>query len=293
MALVLPALYLDITMENLDITNYQLIEQALALIEAHRGKQLSLETLAQHMHVSPFHLQRIFKRFAGVSPLQFGHYLTMQYAQDCLLRSQSILDTSLDLNLSSPSRLHDLLVTFEAMSPGEYKNKGAGLTISYGMHETPFGACLIATTQRGICHLSFGDSTESLDALKTQWPHASFKEDDKATQVLILRIFKPTPDHKPFHLHLQGTNFQIKVWQALLHIPAGSLTNYEKIAHLIGNPKATRAAASAIANNPIAYLIPCHRVIAKTGIIGNYRWGTLRKKALIGFEAAKNLQDSW
>jgi AraC family transcriptional regulator of adaptative response/methylated-DNA-[protein]-cysteine methyltransferase len=276
-------------MEN-DTKNYLLIEQALSFIEHHKG-HVSLENLAHHVDVSPFHLQRLFKRFAGVSPLQFAHYLSVQYAQERLEKSQTILDTSLDLNLSSPSRLHDLLITFEAMSPGEYKNKGQGLIISYGMHETPFGDCLIATTQRGICHLSFGDADESLKVLKDQWPYASFKEDHKATLELISRIFKPTPDHKPFHLHLKGTNFQIKVWQALLTIPAGTLVNYEKIAHLMGHPKAVRAAASAIANNPIAYLIPCHRVIAKSGIIGNYRWGTVRKKALIGFEAAQNVTD--
>jgi len=207
-----------------------------------------------------------------------------------LAESHSILDTSLEAGLSGPSRLHDLFVTFEAMTPGEFKNKGEGLEISYGYHPTPFGRCLLATTDRGICHLSFvEDDSQSLQQLMADWPNSEFSQDQQRTQPLVDQIFSSAKQKqsKPVHLLLKGTNFQVKVWEALLKIPEGSVVSYNDVAALIEQPTATRAVAGAGAKNPVAYLIPCHRVIRKMGAIHNYRWGASRKKAIIGWEASR------
>jgi AraC family transcriptional regulator of adaptative response/methylated-DNA-[protein]-cysteine methyltransferase len=218
------------------------------------------------------------------------HFLSVEYAKERLQESQSVLDAALDAGLSGPGRLHDLFVTFEAITPGEYKRKGAGLDISYGFHDTPFGQCLLATTERGICALYFvvGDNRDAaLEQLTDAWPYANLTEDRDRTQPLVDRVFAPTAtdEARPFYLLLKGTNFQVKVWQALLAIPPGSLASYQDVASAIDEPNGARAVGGAVAKNPVAYLIPCHRVINKTGRIHRYRWGATRKKAMVAWEA--------
>ena len=280
---------------NVDISpsdDYRRITKAIQFIEDHFQSQPTLDQIAASVHLSRYHFDRVFKRWAGISPKQFLQFLTLEYTKRQLAESNSLLDTSLEAGLSGPSRLHDLFVTFEAMTPGEFKKRGRGLGITYGFGPSPFGECLLATTPRGICHLGFVEAErrpEAREVLFQMWPQASFSEDPARIAPIARRIFHPAPldNHRPFNLHLKGTNFQINVWKALVRIPAGRVVSYQDIAALIGRPKAFRAAANAIALNPVAYLIPCHRVIAKSGKIHRYRWGTPRKKALIGWEAAQ------
>ncbi|MBK7318036.1 methylated-DNA--[protein]-cysteine S-methyltransferase [Candidatus Villigracilis affinis] len=268
--------------------HYQLIEQAIQYIETNVHRQPELDEIASAIGLSEYHFQRLFTRWAGISPKRFMQFLTKEHAKDLLARSENLLETTHQVGLSSLGRLHDLFVNTEAVTPGEYKSNGAGLTIHYGLHLTPFGKCLIAATERGVCHLSFVETSEgnAIDTLVADWNQAKMIEDYRTTAPLIDRIFStPTPDI-PLKLHLRGTNFQIKVWEALLHIPAGSLTTYEQIAAQIGNPNALRAVGTAVGHNPIAVLIPCHRVIRKSGEFGNYRYGPARKKALLAKEFA-------
>ena len=269
---------------------YQVIEQAIQYIEANVQHQPELDEIASAIGLSEYHFQRLFTRWAGISPKRFMQFLTKEHAKELLARSENLLDTTHQVGLSSLGRLHDLFVNTEAVTPGEYKSHGAGLTIRYGLHPTPFGKCLIATTERGICHLSFVRSTEgsTIDNLVADWKQANMVEDYKSTAPLIARIFtSPKPDSaysKPdqrLSLHLRGTNFQIKVWEAMLNIPTGSVTTYEHIAAQIGNPNAVRAVGTAVGHNPVAVLIPCHRVIRKSGEFGNYRYGAARKLALL------------
>ena len=270
--------------------HYQLIEQAIQYIETNVHRQPELDEIASAIGLSEYHFQRLFTRWAGISPKRFMQFLTKEHAKDLLARSENLLETTHQVGLSSLGRLHDLFVNTEAVTPGEYKSNGAGLTIHYGLHLTPFGKCLIAATERGVCHLSFVETSEgnAIDTLVADWNQAKMIEDYRTTAPLIDRIFStPTPD-TPLKLHLRGTNFQIKVWEALLHIPAGSLTTYEQIAAQIGNPNALRAVGTAVGHNPIAVLIPCHRVIRKSGEFGNYRYGPARKKALLAKEFAQS-----
>jgi AraC family transcriptional regulator of adaptative response/methylated-DNA-[protein]-cysteine methyltransferase len=271
-------------------TDYRRVEQAIGFLEANFREQPSLDEIAASVNLSKFHFQRLFKRWAGISPTQFLRFLTVEYAKDRLRESQTVLDATFDAGLSSPSRLHDLFVTFEAMTPGEYKQQGAGLEIVYGLHDTPFGQALLATTERGICALYFvpnGDRSAVVDALRERWPRARMIEDAAQTQPLIERMFSRAGNggEQPFHLLLQGTNFQVKVWQALLAIPPGSVASYGDLAAYIGQPRAARAVGAAVGRNPIAYLIPCHRVITQSGEAHRYRWGTARKKAMLVWEA--------
>ena len=270
-------------------TDYERIEKAIAFIEANFRQQPSLDQIAASVQLSKFHFQRLFKRWAGVTPTQFMHALTVEYAKGQLANAHTVFDTALDAGLSGAGRLHDMFVNIEAMTPGEYKQQAAGLTITYGIHDTPFGAALLATTPRGICALRFlSEETKetTLANWQAEWPQATFTQDNVATQPYINQIFANQLSDKPLKLALKGTNFQVQVWQALLNIPSGSLVTYQDVAEGIGKPKATRAVASAIAKNPVGYLIPCHRVISKAGKAHNYRWGSARKKALIGYEAA-------
>jgi AraC family transcriptional regulator of adaptative response/methylated-DNA-[protein]-cysteine methyltransferase len=270
--------------------HYQLIEQAIQYIETNVHRQPELDEIASAIGLSEYHFQRLFTRWAGISPKRFMQFLTKEHAKDLLARSENLLETTHQVGLSSLGRLHDLFVNTEAVTPGEYKSNGAGLTIHYGLHLTPFGKCLIAATERGVCHLSFVETSEgnAIDTLVADWNQAKMIEDYRTTAPLIDRIFStPTPDI-PLKLHLRGTNFQIKVWEALLHIPTGSLTTYEQIAAQIGNPNALRAVGTAVGHNPIAVLIPCHRVIRKSGDFGNYRYGPARKKALLAKEFAQS-----
>ncbi|UCG51732.1 MAG: methylated-DNA--[protein]-cysteine S-methyltransferase [Candidatus Latescibacterota bacterium] len=271
--------------------DYRRIEQAIRFVEANFRSQPTLDEIAKSAHLSKFHFHRLFKRWVGISPVQFMQYLTLEYSKRRLAECASLLDTSLDAGLSGPSRLHDLFVTFDAMTPGEFKVLGAGLKIGYGFHPTPFGECLLATTRRGICHLGFVDDGKrqaTLDQLEQEWPEALVVEDNTNTGSIVNRIFasEKTKATVPFHLLLKGTNFQVNVWRALLAIPRGSVVSYQDIAAHIGHPKSFRAVAGAIALNPVSYLIPCHRVIAKSGETHRYRWGSARKKAILGWEAA-------
>ena len=281
--------------------HYQLIEQAIQYIETNVQRQPELDEIASAIGMSEYHFQRLFTRWAGISPKRFMQFLTKEHAKELLAQSENLLDTTHQVGLSSLGRLHDLFVNAEAVTPGEYKSRGAGLTILYGLHLTPFGKCLIATTERGICHLGFVQTSEgnAIDNLVADWKQAKMIEDYKTTAPLITRIFPDTSTRlsaapktgsafdeadQSLKLHLRGTNFQIKVWEALLNIPTGTVATYEHIAAQIGNPKAIRAVGTAVGHNPIAVLIPCHRVIRKSGEFGNYRYGVARKKALLARE---------
>ncbi len=277
-----------------DPEDYQRIERAIQYVEANYRSQPTLEQMAKSVHLSVFHFNRLFKKWAGVTPTQFMQFLTLEYTKEKLVESHSLLDTSLDAGLSGPSRLHDLFVSFEAMTPGEYKQMGAGLEIQYGYALSPFGECLVASTSRGICHLGFVTQVGKMEAfhqLKQTWPEANFIQNSEQCSKIVNEIFNidPSKTSRPFHLHLKGTNFQVNVWRALLSIPEGRVISYQDMAVYIGRPTAFRAVANAIALNPVGYLIPCHRVIAKSGITHRYRWGAARKKAIIGFEAAQRV----
>lgn len=270
--------------------DYLRIEQAIMYLENHFKDQPRLEEVAANIGLSEYHFQRLFTRWAGVSPKRFLQFLTKEGAKELLNRSENLLDTTHQVGLSSLGRLHDLFVTTEAVTPGEYKSGGEGVTIRYGIHLTPFGKCLIGLTERGICHLGFVQTTEggAIDDLMANWKEARMVEDYRATAALVEPIFalRFNTRIKPLTLHLRGTNFQLKVWEALLTIPAGAVTTYEGIASRIGKPGAARAVGTAVGHNPIAVLIPCHRVIRKIGDFGNYRYGELRKKALLAYESA-------
>lgn len=270
--------------------DYQRIERLLGWITVHTDQQPSLDTLARVAHLSPHHLQRIFTRWVGLSPKQFLAVLTTQHAKALLAESRSVLDTSLTVGLSGPGCLHDLFVKIEAMTPGEYKQRGLGLQIRYGAHPTPFGPAFIAITKYGICALSFLDDTQSADAraasLASQWPQATLLADSTAGARYLKQIFAHTPQRArtPIPVVVKGTQFQIKVWQALLNIPWGSLVSYQDVATFLHRTTACRAVANAIADNPVGIIIPCHRVIQKLGHFGGYRWGAARKQALIAWE---------
>lgn len=280
------------SMLEMTASDYQLVAEAIHYLEANRLEQPSLDALAQHLAVSPYHLQRVFKRWAGISPKRFLQFLTVEHAKMLLAASHSVLDAALESGLSGPGRLHDLFVNVEAMTPGEFKLGGAGLTIAYGFHASPFGECLLASTGRGLCGLTFldgGGRPAEVAALQARWPHAHLVEDTDGTAPTAARIFAlplQSPNH-PITLLLAGTNFQLKVWEALLRVPLGSVCTYEEVAAGIGQPSAARAVGGAVGSNAIAYLIPCHRVIRKSGVIQEYRWGSTRKKAMLGWEAAQ------
>lgn len=264
--------------------DYRLIEQAIRFIESNATRQPELEEVAAAVGMSEFHFQRTFTRWAGISPKRFLQFLTKEHAKELLAESENLLDTTHQVGLSSLGRLHDLFVTTEAVTPGEYKSGGAGVTIRYGIHPTPFGKCLIATTERGICHLGFVQTSEgdAVDNLVAGWKEAKMVEDVKSTAPLVAPIFDlKWRGNEALRLHLRGTNFQIKVWEALLQIPQGTVTTYGQIATRIGQPSALRAVGTAVGHNPIAVLIPCHRVLRKDGDFGNYRYGSARKKALL------------
>lgn len=270
--------------------DYHRIEQAILYLENHAQSQPELSEIASAVGLSEYHFQRIFSRWAGISPKRFLQFLTKEGAKELLAQSENLLDTTYEVGLSSLGRLHDLFVTTEAVTPGEYKSGGAGVTIRYGLHDTPFGKMLIGTTERGICHLGFvvRSEGEAIDSLVTSWPQAEMIEDSRSTAPLVEPIFDLTKrGSTPLRLHLRGTNFQLKVWEALLRIPPGTVTSYESLAAQAGRPRASRAVGTALGRNPIAVLIPCHRVIRKLGEFGNYRYGATRKMALLGWEAAQ------
>lgn len=272
--------------------DYEKIENIILYLEKNYRSHPSLEEIADYISLSPFHMQRLFKRWAGISPKRFIQYLTLGYAKSVLQNSGSLLDAAYESGLSGPGRLHDLFVTFDAITPGEFKRRGENIQIQYGIHQSPFGSCLIGITDRGICWLSFfgtDGQKRSLTELSQQWKGATITENRQLTKEYIEKIFRQgqKKSQKSLNLYLKGTNFQIKVWEALLNLPQGGLFSYQYLAQSIGRPDASRAVASAIGQNPISYLIPCHRVLQKSGKISGYRWGSARKKAIIAWEAAR------
>lgn len=271
--------------------DYERIEQAIRYVGDNFRGQPELEDIAGHIGMSEFHFQRLFKRWVGISPKRFLQYVTKENAKHLLEKSESLLSTAYNSGLSGPGRLHDLFINCEAVTPGEYRNRGNGLAIQYGYHLTPFGECLIAVTSRGICGFYFinqGNRDHYFSVLRKTWPAARLEENRGSTGPVIEAIFSPGywQKNNPFRLYVQGTNFQIKVWEALLKIPEGMVMSYEDVARRVGQPKAVRAVGSAVARNPVSYLIPCHRVIRKLGEYGNYQGGPERKRVLLAWEAA-------
>ncbi len=292
--MAMPDPSLDPSLNNSE--DYERIAQAIAFMRQHHLSQPDLAGIAQHLGLSEYHFQRLFTQWAGISPKRFLQYLTLEYAKTKINQTQSLLNLTLEVGLSSPGRLHDLFVTLEAMSPGEFKSGGAGLQIHYGIHATRFGQAMIATTARGICHLHFLAPQEAQTAepiLRRSWPKAEILHHPHRTQPLHDLIFATAiaQAQKPLTLLVKGTNFQMQVWRALLNVPLGGITTYQTVAQLIGRPTAARAVGTAIGNNPIGYLIPCHRVIRASGELGGYRWGLERKTAILGWEASQISQE--
>ena len=270
---------------------FTLITKAIEYLETRRSTQPSLEEIATHLETSPSHLQRLFTEWAGVSPKKFLQCLTLEHAKELLIKGQaSLLDTALKSGLSGPGRLHDLFVTIEGMTPGEYKQGGAGLTINYSFHESLFGTVLLASTTKGLCYLAFADNRSStLQELRDLFPNAKLQETFDIIQKEALTFFRRDWSDLPkLKLHLKGTPFQLKVWAALLRIPSGRLCTYGTIASKIDHPNAYRAVGTAVGQNPISFLIPCHRIIQTSGVLGNYHWGKDRKAAMIGWESARS-----
>jgi AraC family transcriptional regulator of adaptative response/methylated-DNA-[protein]-cysteine methyltransferase len=272
--------------------DYERVEQAIRFLEDNAQRQPSLAQTAAAADLSEYHFQRLFSRWVGISPKRFLQYLTKEHAKQMLTRSDTVLDTAYETGLSGAGRLHDLFVSCEAVTPGDLRRQGAGLEINYGFHPSPFGECLLATTIRGICNLTFvqkNDCNAVREDLVRQWPRAVIRQRPRQTAPLLERIFAaiPAQEPAPLHLYVKGTNFQIKVWEALLQIPLGQAVTYEDIARHIGLPRAARAVGNAVGRNPIPYLIPCHRVIRKTGVFGHYGGGPARKKAMLGWESAR------
>ena len=271
------------------MTSYERIEQAILFIRDNHLRQPELEEVARHVHLSPFHFQRLFSEWAGVSPKKFLQYISAGHAKVLLRRSRPLTEVAFETGLSGTGRLHDLFLSIEGMTPGAYSRGGQSLTIRYGFGETPFGPVIVAATDRGICHLAFYTSREeAVGELIRRFPNARFLEEAHPLQQQALKIFsRDWSDVSDLKLHLKGTPFQLKVWEALLKIPGGSATTYAALAQTIGSPGAQRAVGAAVGANPVAYLIPCHRVILSAGIVGNYHWGSLRKTIMLGWEAVQ------
>lgn len=267
---------------------YDKIETAIQFIREHFKEQPDLNEVAKQVHLSPFHFQRMFKEWAGISPKKFLQYISIEHAKKLLTKDFSLADVSFETGLSGTSRLHDLFISIEGMTPGEYKNGGENLSIHYSHAESPFGDILIASTAKGICHLSFVEKKDrSIESLLSHFPNASFLQKTDFFQQDALTIFTNDWNNLPqVKLHLKGTAFQLKVWQSLLQIPFANVDTYGAIASAIEQPNASRAVGTAIGSNPVAYLIPCHRVIRSTGLSGEYHWGSHRKTAILGWEAA-------
>jgi AraC family transcriptional regulator, regulatory protein of adaptative response / methylated-DNA-[protein]-cysteine methyltransferase len=273
--------------------DYRLVERAIRFIELNALRQPSLAEIAAAVGLSEFHFQRLFSRWVGISPKRFLQFLTKEHARKLLEESHDVLSVTYDAGLSSPGRLHELFVTCEAVTPGEIKVRGEGLSIQYGFHSSPFGRCLLALTERGICGLSFvqeeGGEEKLVESLRARWQGAriTLKPESVASVADRLFAFPAAHDPAPLHLFVRGTNFQIQVWQALLRIPFGKVVTYADVARHIGSPQASRAVGNAVGSNPIPFLIPCHRVIKALGEFGNYGEGPQRKKAILGWEAAQ------
>jgi len=277
-------------MNTQEIINYRRIEEAINFIKLNFKEQPNLDEVAEKVNLSPFHFQRLFTDWAGISPKKFLQYLTLDYAKSVLKEKQATLfDTAFETGLSGTGRLHDLFMNIEGMTPAEYKNGGKDLVINYSFAESPFGDIIVASTPKGICYMAFADDKAAvLNDLTVQFPNAEYHQMVDLAQQNALFIFtKDWSQLSNIKLHLKGTSFQLKVWETLMNIPMGGLATYSGIAHKINNPTASRAVGSAVADNPVAFLIPCHRVIKSTGEFGQYHWGATRKSAMIGWEAAK------
>ncbi|PQJ10077.1 cysteine methyltransferase [Flavipsychrobacter stenotrophus] len=271
-----------------DNTNYGRIEAAIGYIKENFREQPDLDAIAEKVHLSPFHFQRIFTEWAGVSPKKFLQFISLNYAKKLLEGQASLFDATYESGLSGTGRLHDLFIKIEGMTPGEYKNGGAGLTINHSFADSPFGSIIVGSTAKGICHLAFADDESTgIEVLKNAFPNATFRQVADMLQQNALHIFKHDwRKIEEVKLNLKGTEFQLKVWEALLKIPVGKLSTYGNLAKLLQRPNASRAVGTAIGDNPVAFLIPCHRVIQSTGQFGQYHWGSNRKTAIIGWEAA-------
>lgn len=275
--------------------DYDLVRRAIAFLSVRWEEQPTLERLAAHLGLSPAHPQRLFKRWCGLSPKEFVQAVTIDHARNLLTGSASVLDAAHEVGLSGGGRLHDLFVDHEAMTPGEFKRRGEGLEIAYGFHDTPFGDALLLATERGVAGLAFVDEdkgqtrAEALADMTGRWPRAHFVEATARTASFAARIFDPArwSPEQPVRLVLIGTDFEIRVWQALLRIPMGRAVTYADIARHIGKPTASRAVGSAVGRNPISFVVPCHRVLRGDGQLGGYHWGLTRKRALIGWETGR------
>jgi AraC family transcriptional regulator of adaptative response/methylated-DNA-[protein]-cysteine methyltransferase len=264
--------------------DFKRIANAIDYLIEHRADQPSLDEVAAHVGLSRFHFQRLFKRYAGVTPKQFLAAVTLESAKPLLDHDASVLDAALDVGLSSPARLHDHFISIDAMSPGEYKSGGRGMHATYGFARTPFGTIRVVQTLHGIAMLDFVDDVQPIDPGATPLPHATFARDDSGAEHIAKLAFGDRSE--PLRLHLHGTNFQLRVWNALLAMERGERMSYARLAGEIGAPKAIRAVGNAVAVNPVAILIPCHRVIASSGAVGNYKWGADRKRALLAWDSA-------
>ena len=274
------------------MNDYDRVANVIRYLDEHHTEQPDLADLAARVGLSPFHFHRLFSSWAGVTPKNFLQCLTVARVKQSLRNGESVLGAALETGLSGPGRLHDLCVNLEAASPGEMKSGGAHWTIHGGFAPSPFGNCLVAESPRGICHLSFvepGKEASAWTELQQAWPRANFRRDKAAAANLVEKIFA-TPQkrdpNRPLRAFVRGSPFQVRVWRALLRIPSGSLTTYGRLATAMGCPAAARAVGTAVGSNPISYLIPCHRVIRETGILGNYRWGPDRKRAIVAWESA-------
>jgi len=287
-------------MKQQEQINYDRIAAAIDYIRDHFQSQPSLEEVAEKIHLSPYHFQRLFTDWAGVSPKKFLQYVSVEHAKEVLQDQRAtVYDAAFETGLSGTGRLHDLFVSIEGMTPGEFRNGGADLEINYSFAESPFGALLVASTAKGICYMAFVDQATpsgepaAFADLRSRFPQARLRQMTDLTQQNALYIFTQDWSRlQEIKLHLKGTDFQLKVWETLLKIPMGGLTTYKDIAGQLGNPQASRAVGSAVGDNPVAFLIPCHRVIQSTGIIGQYHWGATRKTAMIGWDAAHSAKSA-
>ena len=274
-------------------TDYAIVRRAIAHIRGHWREQPDIEAIAEAAGVSSTELHHLFRRWAGLTPKAFLQALTLDHARRLLRDSASVLDATYEVGLSGPGRLHDLFVTHEAMSPGEWKAGGEGLTIVYGFHPSPFGTALVMATERGLAGLAFADPGEEAAALadmRGRWPKASYTEDQERTAPLAQRIFDPKTwrADRPLRVVLIGTDFEVRVWEALLRVPLGRVTTYSNLAAKVASPKAARAVGAAVGKNPVCFVVPCHRVIGKSGDLTGYHWGLTRKRAILGWEAGRS-----
>ena len=272
--------------------DYDVVRKAIGHIRGHWREQPEIETIAEAAGVTPTELHHLFRRWAGLTPKAFLQALTLDGARQLLRDSASVLDATYEVGLSGPGRLHDLFVTHEAMSPGEWKTGGEGLTIQFGFHPSPFGSALVMATDRGLAGLAFADPGEERTALadmKGRWPRAAYVEDSARTAAIARRIFDPAQwsAREPLRVVLIGTDWEVRVWEALLEIPMGRLTTYSGIACKLAAPKAARAVGAAVGKNPVSFVVPCHRVVGKAGDLTGYHWGITRKRAMLGWEAGK------